>query len=135
LGLDELAARDEYRTNAGRVRHREAVEGAIAAATRARPTAHWLARLHERGLLAAPGRRVGEAVGDPATPELGLFVELDGFAGVVSPRLDNAPAPPGAQRVPALGEDTADVLRETLGLGDDAIADLARRGIVTLRAP
>lgn len=130
LHLGELAWRQELSTNAGRVKHRVEVEGAISRKSATRPTKYWLERLQERGLLQAPIRTVGEAVDDPATADLGLFVDLLGHAGVVSPRLDNVAHSGSAERVPLLGEHTARILRELVELQPAAVEDLVKRGVV-----
>jgi crotonobetainyl-CoA:carnitine CoA-transferase CaiB-like acyl-CoA transferase len=115
LHLDGLARRPDLRTNAERIIHRREVETAIADRCASRTTAYWLARLRERGLLGAPIRTVGQAVEDPATRALGLFVRLDGYPEVITPRLDGVPRGDGAQHVPRLGEHTAEVLAKLLG--------------------
>lgn len=115
IELPALADRPEFATNALRVGHREELEAAIAAQTATRPVAHWLERLQSAGLLAAPIRRVGDAVDDPVTREMGLFVEIEGHPGVLSPRLDGVAHEGGPQAVPRLGEHQDAVLAELLG--------------------
>jgi crotonobetainyl-CoA:carnitine CoA-transferase CaiB-like acyl-CoA transferase len=94
------------------------------------PTSYWLERLQARGLLGSPIRTVGQAVEDPATRELGLFVELQGYPGIISPRLDNVPHAEGAQPAPLLGEHTAAILTELLEMDGASIQDLVQRGVV-----
>lgn len=112
IELPELATREEYATNAARVAHRDALERTIAEQCARKPVDHWLARLRPAGLLAAPIRGVGEAVVDPATRAMGLFVELEGHPSVLSPRLDGVPSSSGTQHVPELGEHTEEVLAD-----------------------
>lgn len=114
LHLEELARRPDLQTNAGRVEHRREVETAIGLRCATRSTSYWLGRLHERGLLGAPIRTVGQAVEDPVTRESDLFVKLEGFPRVTVPRLDSVPAADVVQCVPRLGEHTAEVLAEFL---------------------
>jgi crotonobetainyl-CoA:carnitine CoA-transferase CaiB-like acyl-CoA transferase len=130
LELDELAARPELATNAGRVEHRGEVEDAISRRCSTRPTAYWLERLRARGLLGSPIRTVGEAVEDPATRDLGLFVALRGYAGVVGPRLDNVPHAEREERVPMLGEHSAEILTDLVALPPAAVDDLVKRRVV-----
>lgn len=130
LHLEELAERQELTTNAGRVQHREEVERAIGDQCASRPTEYWLERLRERGLLGAPVRTVGQAVEDPATRDMGLFVELEKYGEVLSPRLDNVPADPRAESVPKLGEHTAEVLAQHLDIGPSEIQELSKRGVI-----
>ena len=106
------------------------MEQILADALARRPTAYWLDRLHARGLLAAPIRGVGQAVDDPATRDMGLFVELEGYPGVVSPRLDGISTPGAIQHVPKLGEHTESILMEVLGLDESAIEQLRQHGAI-----
>jgi crotonobetainyl-CoA:carnitine CoA-transferase CaiB-like acyl-CoA transferase len=48
-------------------------------------------------------------------------------------KFDGWQAPRGA--APSLGEHTADVLRDRLGLDDEAIADLAQRSVIRTTSP
>ncbi|MDW5593027.1 CaiB/BaiF CoA-transferase family protein [Conexibacter stalactiti] len=114
IELPDLAEREQFATNALRVTHREELESAIAAQTRTRPVEHWVGRLRREGLLAAPIRTVGAAVDDAATRQMGLFVEIDGHPGVVSPRLDGVAHDGAPQTVPRLGEHQQTVLAELL---------------------
>lgn len=130
LHIDGLAERGELATNAGRLEHREEVEHAISEQCSTHPTDYWLERLRERGLLGAPIRTVGQAVEDSATKNMELFVELEKYKGVLSPRLDNAPANPRTESVPALGEHTAEILTQRLGISLSKIQDLRERRII-----
>jgi len=124
LELHELAQEQRYRTNGGRVEHRAELLAEVAKRCLERPTAQWLKRLRERGLLAAPIRTVGQAVRDPATREMGLLVGLEGFPGVYSTTIDGTRALDHEQRVPQLGEHTHEVLGEVAGLSQKEIEDL-----------
>jgi crotonobetainyl-CoA:carnitine CoA-transferase CaiB-like acyl-CoA transferase len=115
LRLEELKSRPDLRTNAGRVEHRTEVEAAIDHRCITRPTAYWLRRLRERGLLGSPIRTVGQAVEDVGTRGMGIFVEIEDFPGVVVPRLDGVATSNAIQKIPRRGEHTAEVLAELLG--------------------
>lgn len=130
LHLDDLAERHELATNAERVHHREEIEQTIGDQCATRPTNYWLERLRNRGLLGAPVRTVGQTVEDPATREMGLFVELDKYQGVLSPRLDNASVAPNVESVPRLGEHTVEVLTQLLNMEPSMIEELERQGVL-----
>jgi len=115
LELPELATREEFATNANRVANRGELEALIVERTAACPLDHSLGHLRARGLLAAPIRKVGEAVDDPATRQLGVFVPLAGGAEIVSPRLDGVRGHHPPERAPMLGEHTEEVLEELIG--------------------
>ncbi len=117
LDLAPLADEPRYRTNAGRVTHRDELVAAIAGRVRARPAAEWLRRLDAAGVPAGVVRSVRETVeaesGDPVTgmppsvpggrvrrppprlDEHGAAVRAEGWAAVA--RL-LAGAPPDASR-------------------------------------
>ena len=131
LELEELAQDDAYRTNSGRVERRDELQATIADRSLQQSTAYWVERLRERGLLAAPIRTVGQAVEDPATQEMGLFVALAGFPGVFSTRLDGNFAFDQTQQVPGLGEHTQEILTKLLGLSGQEVDRLIASGAVT----
>jgi crotonobetainyl-CoA:carnitine CoA-transferase CaiB-like acyl-CoA transferase len=108
LGLDVAP---EWATNAGRVENRVDVERAVSEVTQTRSTEHWVEVLRDNGLLAAPIRTIGEALKDPATRDMNIFVEIEQQPGVLSPRLDGVPnTTPRLQAVPSVGEHTAEIL-------------------------
>ncbi|MBD0319547.1 MAG: CoA transferase [Gemmatimonadetes bacterium] len=112
IGADELAADPRFATNPGRVEHRDAVVGALAARFATRPAAHWLDLMESAGVPCAPVQTVGEALRDPALTEDGIWwMEGDSFgrvATIASPlRLQRTPA--ALHRpAPSLGQHSGD---------------------------
>jgi crotonobetainyl-CoA:carnitine CoA-transferase CaiB-like acyl-CoA transferase len=89
LGLGEAAADRRFTSNAGRVRHREAVVAAVAGALRRRPAGEWLERLAAAGVPAGLVRRVSEALAElPADPRTGIAPRFPGAIYRNPPRLD-----------------------------------------------
>jgi crotonobetainyl-CoA:carnitine CoA-transferase CaiB-like acyl-CoA transferase len=89
LGLDQLAADSRFRTNAGRLEHREAVVGAIRDRVRTRPAAHWLSALQAVGVPCGVVRSVLEALRDvDASPLTGVAPQLPAQVRRLPPRLD-----------------------------------------------
>src|SRR5579884_868913 len=140
LGHPEWADDPRFATNGDRVRHREVLLPAIEAITRERTVAEWLAALEAAGIPAAPINTVDRALEDPQVAALGLvrtvahptlgpirltapFVQFDGEAPAIR-------RPP-----PRLGEHTAAVLEEWLGLDAATIAQLRAAGVVAEPAP
>ena len=121
LGLESLARDDRLATNAGRVAHRAELIATLGKRCSEKPTAHWLECLSSVGLLAAPIRTVGEAVSDPATQQMGVFVALDGYPGVCATRTDGIPSPVDSEPVPRLGEHTWEVLKGLARLAPEEI--------------
>lgn len=84
LGLDALASDDRYRTNAGRLAHRDAVVAAIRERVRTQPAAVWLSALDAVGVPCGVVKPVHEAL---------RAVDASPLTGV-------APMAPGAVRRP-----------------------------------
>ncbi|MBI5601008.1 MAG: CoA transferase [Gemmatimonadetes bacterium] len=84
LGLDALATDERYRTNAGRLAHRDAVVGAIREQVRTQPAAVWQAALDAAGVPCGVVKPVLEALRE---------VDASPLTGV-------APIAPGAVRRP-----------------------------------
>jgi crotonobetainyl-CoA:carnitine CoA-transferase CaiB-like acyl-CoA transferase len=127
LGTDDAATRN---ANIG------AVYAAVADIARARTTAEWLA-LCER--LDIPATAFSTLENLPAHPHLaavGMFPvsehPTEGALRGARPPARFAATPASVRRhAPRLGEHTAEVLAE-LGYGEDAVRDMAARGVVVL---
>ncbi len=134
-GRPSLAGDPRFATNAERVRNRDTLVPLIEALMRGRTQAHWLAALERAGIPGGPINRIDQVFADPQTVARGMKVELPHpLAGSVPQlrvplRLSATPPVPNAAP-PLLGEHTAWVLGERLGIGAEALADLAARGIV-----
>jgi formyl-CoA transferase len=90
------------------------------------------------GIVAGPSNRAPDVIADPHVAARDMLVEMPRTDGVDTPVL--VPGNPvkmskvteGPEtRVPWVGEHTAEVLAEELGLGGDEIAVLRARGVVT----
>lgn len=123
LGLGDLAQDASVATNAGRVRHRQRVEDAIAAATSLLTAEELLRRLQDKGLLAAPIRTVTDMVDDPDTRALGLIVGSQKHPSLLTTRISGIPETGTVADAPALGADTRRILRE---VGDVSDSDIDR---------
>jgi crotonobetainyl-CoA:carnitine CoA-transferase CaiB-like acyl-CoA transferase len=78
LGLDDLSADSRFADLVASRRNRTALHEILRDRIASADTAHWLARLEERDLLAAPVRSLGEALADPQTAVNGMIVRRDG---------------------------------------------------------
>ncbi len=136
VGLPELAADARFATNADRVANRDVLVPQLEARFASAPRAHWLGRLADAGVPAAPVQDVSEVVAAEQTEALGILQELPhpvlpelripAFpVSVDGERILHASAPPG------LGAHTAEVLEEA-GYSESDIDELAAAGIVAL---
>ena len=96
------------------------------------PRDHWISRLRDAGVPCGPVNSIDKVVADPQFAARNLFVrdpERFGQAVVVNTPLVSEGAPRARGRAPGIGADTTSLLGE-LGLGEDAITELMRSGII-----
>jgi crotonobetainyl-CoA:carnitine CoA-transferase CaiB-like acyl-CoA transferase len=132
LGLPELARR--FPQNRERVAHREEVVRALSQVLKTRPRAHWLERLKEAGVPAAPVNDLQEAFQDTQAQARGAVWTLAHPLLGALPTLANplrflsrTPASPGLPP-PLLGEHTEEVLREA-GFLPEEVQALVEKGV------
>jgi crotonobetainyl-CoA:carnitine CoA-transferase CaiB-like acyl-CoA transferase len=133
LGHPEWAADERYRTNAGRVKHREVLIPLIRQATVFRTTHEWVAALEAANVPGGPINDLKSVYDDPQVKARGLRMEMPHpLAGTV-PTVANPirlSATPVEYRCapPLLGQHTREILQEVLGLSEERIRALAAQG-------
>lgn len=142
-GVD-WAGDERFATNANRVVHRETLVPKVAALTRTRLTAEWIALLEDRAVPCGPINHIGQAFEDPQVRARGLRIEQQRYPdGQLPPgesvntvvttasplRLSDTPV---ALRYapPALGQHTDEVLAERLGLDEARLRALRDKGVI-----
>jgi formyl-CoA transferase len=138
-GQPEWAADARFARNADRVRHRAVLVPLVEQAMRTRTQAAWLEPLEAAGVPCGPIHQLDAVFADPQVRARGLRLDLPhplaGSVPLVGPPMKLSATPLAPTRPPPLlGEHTAAVLRERLQLSDAAIAALAAKGVVGVRA-
>ncbi|HJV84087.1 MAG TPA: CaiB/BaiF CoA-transferase family protein [Noviherbaspirillum sp.] len=135
LGHPEWAADERFATNAGRVKHRDILIPLMRQATVFQSTQHWITALEEANVPCGPINDLKAMYDDPQVKARGLRMELPHVVAGKVPTVANpirlSATPVEYRRAPPLlGEHTAQVLREALGLSEESIGALAATGII-----
>jgi len=124
-GQPGWATDPRFATNAARVRHRAELIPLLRQATVMRTTREWIAALEAAGVPCGPINGLAEVFDDPQVIARGLRIDLPHpvagtVPGVANPIRLSATPVAYDRAPPVLGEHTAEVLRDWLGLGDGA---------------
>jgi crotonobetainyl-CoA:carnitine CoA-transferase CaiB-like acyl-CoA transferase len=138
LELEALLEDARFSVYENRLANRDLLDETISARMRQDTTGYWLDRLEAFDVPSAPILDIAQSLDQPHVADNGL-VERVSHPQTGEMRMVRGPirfdgmGPAEARPPSLLGEDTAAVLSEALGLDADEIADLAARGVVTLR--
>ena len=132
-GLPALASDPRFATNPDRVRQYEALRAAIEPGLRSAGTREWVDRLRAADVPCGAVRSVGEVLADPQLASREMIARMDHPSAGPIAALGvpvKLSANPGSVRTPppTLGQHIGAILREDLGLDDEAIARLKREG-------
>lgn len=135
LGLEAWADDADLVRNSGRLARREEVMAGLQAAIGKLDRAELCRRCDAVGVPAGPILQVDEVMADEHVAARGMVVEfphpeIGSFKGMRVPLRFQGLDDPRVGRPPLLGEHTDEVLREKLGIDDEALAGLRTAGAI-----
>jgi len=134
IGFPQGKTDPRFATVATKEAHWPALLELIEAWTRERSGEECEARLMQAGVPCSRYRSVGEAMADPQVAARGTLERLgegeDSFLVANAPYQLSATPTRARSRLAALGEHSADVLQEMLGLAPERIDELLQRGVL-----
>jgi crotonobetainyl-CoA:carnitine CoA-transferase CaiB-like acyl-CoA transferase len=131
----DLADDERFVDGWTRTQHHAILEPMISEAMQKKTTAQWLDELTKLGIPCGPVNTIAEAAVDPQVQERQMLVQVPhkdlGQVTLVNSPLRLSRTPGQAQGAePNLGEHTAQVLREMLGLGEAEVQQLRDAGVI-----
>lgn len=135
VGQPEWALDPRYATNAARVAHRAELVAQIHRLTVTRPSADWIALLERHEVPCGPINTVAQVFADPQVQARGMQIRMDhpqaGAVPLVASPLRLSGTPVHYRHAPPqLGQHTAEVLGERLGLPAARIDELITQGVL-----
>ncbi len=134
-GRPEWAADERFAENPARVRNRAVLVPLVEALMRTKKTAEWQETLTDADVPHAPVWTYADVFGCPQAATRGLRVEVRDPSGrpvelIGTPFHIAGATLPAPTAPPTLGQHTAEVLTELLGLDAARVEELRRRGVV-----
>jgi crotonobetainyl-CoA:carnitine CoA-transferase CaiB-like acyl-CoA transferase len=134
-GRPEIAADPRFARNRDRVANREALIPLLAGLVKSRPSSFWLDSLEVEGVPCGPINTLAQVFDDPQVQARGMRVEMPhptaGTVPLVGSPMRFSETPVEYRRhPPLLGEHSAEVLADWLGLGEAEIEDLRASGAI-----
>ena len=132
----ELIDDERYQSGWGRTQHYDELIPVINEAMRQKSTGEWVELLSSMGIPVGPVQNIAEVAMDPQVNGRGMFVDVDHpalgsvkFAG--NPMKFSRTPVVSAVSPPDLGEHSADVLKQVLGMNDADVDSLVSDGTVS----
>lgn len=135
LEIEDLSQDERYATFDGQMAHREELQEIFREGFAGNTVEHWLGRLEDQDLLCAPVQTLGEALEDPQTKHNGMVIEIprddeETLRTVASPIMMSATPAREPVAPPKLGQHTAAILSEVLGMEQASIEELDAKGVL-----
>lgn len=129
LGLPELPDDPRFKTNIERYENRAVLWPLLEAAFRKRNSVDWVPLLEAESIPVGVVNTLDQVMDDPQIRHRGMVMEVGADDGrktrvMGNPMVFKEAKLPAPSFPPALGEDTASILHDVLGLADDEVASL-----------
>jgi crotonobetainyl-CoA:carnitine CoA-transferase CaiB-like acyl-CoA transferase len=136
IGRPELVDDARFKTNGGRMRHRDELAALIGERLRERPSAEWIAAFEAAGVPVGPVNTIGDMLADPQVAAREMVIEVDhpraGRTRALGMPVKFSEARADLARpAPLLGQHSREVLAD-LGYSAAEIEALQRAGAVAL---
>ena len=134
-GLEHLAGDERFATNTARVHNRDQLIPQLAQVIALRPRQYWLDGLEPLGVPAGPVSTLPETFANPQVQARGMVVSAPhaqaGQVPLLGSPIKMSGTPPAVRRgPPVLGQHTAEILGELLGLDTAGLARLRDQGVI-----
>ncbi len=135
IGRPELTDDPRYRKNVDRAKNRDTLIPLLQDVFLTKTYEEWEAIFLPKGIPFGAINNIAEVVAHPQVAARGALVEMT-HPRVGKVKMVNMPIrmseTPGAVRTPSpsLGEHTTEVLRDLLGMSEEAVADLFKQGVI-----
>lgn len=135
VGLSELATDPRFATNVARVNHRDLLVPQVAELLKRRETRHWLNELATASIPCGPINDIEQVFAEPQVVHREMHLTLPHpsagtVPGVRNPIRFSRTAIEYLRAPPLLGQHTAEVLAERLGLDEAEVQGLRQRHVV-----
>jgi crotonobetainyl-CoA:carnitine CoA-transferase CaiB-like acyl-CoA transferase len=136
IGRPELVDDERFKTNGGRMRHRDELAALIGERLRERPSAEWISAFEAAGVPVGPVNTIGDMLADPQVAAREMVIEVDhpraGRTRALGMPVKFSEARADLARpAPLLGQHSREVLAD-LGYSAAEIEALHRAGAVAL---
>jgi len=133
IGLEWMGSDPRFATNPARIENRPALLEQLVPVFATRTADEWIQLFVDAGIPAGPINTVPKMLSDPHMQARGLIVEVPhptaGSIRLIGPPYKFERTPASVERhPPLLGEHTAEILRQKLGLSDQQLTDLRSAG-------
>ncbi|MDT8900578.1 CaiB/BaiF CoA transferase family protein [Anaeroselena agilis] len=135
IGCPELKADERFKSNSQRTQNFQELYPYLNDAFRAKTTAEWIIDLEAAGIPCGPINPIDKVVADPQVLCREMIVETDhpvaGPVKMAGVPIKMSATPGGVDKpAPTLGQHSAEILRELLGLKPEEIENLRKRQVL-----